>query len=230
MGGWKMTRLYDGQIADLLRNPGKYNPEIQALSYALCQEKRRIMDAADKTRTMAMIEEIPEEILDVLAVELRTPAYSESFPIDIKRTLIKGTIAFYAQLGTPAAVNWLIRSVFGNGNMEDWYIYGGEPHHFRVVIQNDDTFHSLDGLEEAIRPISAIKRLSSWLDEIVVITDMGEQALRLGGLISTVTQLPIPEAPDTYSFADTLRTGGQLAAVHSVAIPEGATVPTPKNP
>lgn len=215
-----MTKLYDGQVADLLRNPGKYNPEIRALSYALLQEKRRIMDAADRTRTMAMIEELPEEILDVLAVELRTPAYSESFPVDIKRTLIKGTIAFYAKLGTPAAVNWLIRSIFGNGSMEDWYTYGGDPHHFRVVIRNDDTFHSLDDLEEAIRPISAIKRLSSWLDEFVVITDMGEQTLHFGGLISTVTRLPIPEATDTYSFTDTIRIGGRLAAVQSVPIPE----------
>ena len=73
MEGWKMTNLYDGQIKDLLQNEAKYNPEVEALSYALQIEKQRIMEEADRTRTLAMIEQLPEEILDVLAVELRSP-------------------------------------------------------------------------------------------------------------------------------------------------------------
>ena len=116
-----MTKLYDGLIADLLQNNGKHNPEARAISYAVLQEKRRAIDKVQQTRTMAMIDELPEIILDVLAVELRTPAYSESYAIEVKRELIKGTLAFYSKLGTPSAVNWVIRSVFGNGKVEEWF-------------------------------------------------------------------------------------------------------------
>lgn len=222
-----MTKLFDGQVAELLQNAGKHNPEIQALSFAVLQEKRRIMAKVQMTRTMAMIDELPEKILDVLAVELRTPAYSEDFPIDVKRTLIKGTIAFYAKLGTPAAVNWVIHSVFGNGNMEDWYSYGGEPHHFRVTVQNDGTFSSLDGMAEFLRLVSSIKRLSSWLDEITVTTNMGEQSIRFGGVMATITRMPVPELADTIRFKGTVRTGGKMASIHSIPIPESTSSNTP---
>ena len=116
-----MTKLYDGQITDLLRNnPLQHDPKVEALAYAVREEKRRIMDSAAKTRTMAMPDDLPESILDTLAVELRTPAYDETFPIETKRKLIKGTLAFYARLGTPWAVNWVIRTIFGNGQISSF--------------------------------------------------------------------------------------------------------------
>ena len=38
-----MTDLYNGQITDLLNNAYRYDPEVIAFSYAILQEKRRIM-------------------------------------------------------------------------------------------------------------------------------------------------------------------------------------------
>lgn len=214
-----MTKLYDGLVADLLQNQGKYNPEARAISYAILQEKRRIMDEAQKTRTMAMIDELPEIILDVLAVELRTPAYSEDFPIEIKRSLIKGTLAFYSKLGTPSAVNWVIRSIFGNGKIEEWFTYNGDPHHFRVTVSNDGSFRSLEGLAEFVRLVSAVKRLSSWLDEIIVETDLGDTTIRTGGVMGCIVTLPVPEIADTFNFSNTLRTGGRMASVVRIPVP-----------
>lgn len=215
-----MTKLYDGLAADLLQNPGKHNPEARALSYAILQEKRRIMDAANQTRTMAMIDELPEKILDILAVELRTPAYSESFSIEIKRTLIKGTLAFYSKLGTPEAVDWVVRSIFGNGGIDEWFTYGGEPHHFRVTVRNDGTFNTLEGLEDFHRLVNAVKRLSSWLDGITVITDLGTTTVRIGGHMALISRLPLPEMADTFSFEHTLRSGGRMATIQRQPLPE----------
>lgn len=215
-----MTKLYDCLAADLLNNGGKYNPEARAVSYAILQEKRRIMDQAQQTRTMAMIDTVPETILDVLAVELRTPAYSEDFPIETKRTLIKGTLTFYKRLGTPAAVNWVIQAIFGNGSIEEWFDYGGEPHHFRVSVSNDGTFTSMDSLGDFLRLVSSVKRLSSWLDAITVETDLGTAAVHIGGLMATVTRLAIPELPDVFSFESTTRLGVLMAAAYRHPLPE----------
>ena len=41
---------------------------------------------------MAVIDELPERILDVLAVELRTPYYQESMNLETKRNIIKRTL------------------------------------------------------------------------------------------------------------------------------------------
>lgn len=215
-----MTKLYDGQISDLLRNnPLQYDPEVMAMAYAVREEKRRIMDEAAQTITMAMLKNAPEFILDILAVELRTPAYDEAMPVETKRTLIEGTLEFYAHLGTPWAVNWVIRSIFGNGKVAEWYEYGGEPHHFRVSAMNDGTFETLEGLAAFIRMISTVKRLSSWIDGIGVDTDMGEQAIRIGGLMAIQTRIPVPEITQITMFGASVELGGRMAITPRLAVP-----------
>lgn len=196
---------------------------------------------------MAMLDNAPEFVLDVLAVELRTPAYDETLPVETKRTLIKGTLEFYAHLGTPWAVNWVIRSIFGNGKVTDWYEYGGEAHHFRVSAMNDGTFETLEGLAAFIRMISTIKRLSSWIDGHHRGHDMGTQPLRFGGSHGHPDQtahagdhpdhhvrrergvgrthghharIAVPAIPDEITMTHTGRVGLQMTATVTIPLPE----------
>lgn len=168
-----MTNLYDGQITDLLNNGFRYNPETIAVAYAVREEKRRILALAARTRLMSAIDNLDERILDILAVELRTPAYQDSFPLDVKRTLVKGTLPFYAKLGTPSAVNWLIQTIFGAGHIEEWWDYDGYPHHFRAYVGSDGSAAiTPENLQNFRRMVASVKRLSSWLDDIVTFTTM----------------------------------------------------------
>lgn len=166
-----MINIHDGQITDLLSNPLRYNPETMSIGYAILQEKRRILYLAERTLLMAAVEILDEKTLDYLAVELRTPAYSDSYPLETKRTLIKGTLPYYERLGTPAAVNWVIRAIFGNGSIEEWFDYAGEPHHFQVGIPITGMI-SPEIMEELRRTISSVKRLTSWLDSITTYFEM----------------------------------------------------------
>ena len=177
MGGWRMTELRNGQITDLLSNSMKHNPETIAMGYAILQEKRRIMEMADKTRLMSAIEPLDERTLDYLAVELRTPSYDDSFPIETKRELIAGTLPFYATLGTPAAVDWIIRAIFGSGHIEEWFEYDDDPHHFRAFVGNDGDTITPESLDEFRRAVASVKRLSSWMDSIITNTTMEAAAV-----------------------------------------------------
>ena len=162
-----MIDLHDGQITDLLNNSMRYNPETISIGYAILQEKQRLLALLARTRLMALIDSADEKTLDYLAVELRTPAYKDTFPVDVKRRLIAGTLPFYARLGTPAAVNWIIRSIFGEGHMEDWFRYDGDPHHFRAFVGNDGDTITPEALDEFRRAVASVKRLSSWMDAII---------------------------------------------------------------
>lgn len=122
-----MTNLYDGQLTDLLKNESEYNVEIQALAYAIHIEKRRLMNLAQQTRTLSMIDQLPESILDVLAVELRTPYYAGGMTIEQKRNIIKNTLAWFDHAGTPAAVQELIAAIFGQGEVVEWFDFAEEP-------------------------------------------------------------------------------------------------------
>ena len=166
-----MINIHDGQITDLLSNSLRHNPETIAIAYAVLQEKRRILALVERTRLMAAVASLEERILDYLAVELRTPAYEDSLPLETKRTLIKGTLPYYASLGTPAAVDWVIKAVFGNGGIDEWFNYGGEPHHFQVNIPIAGMI-TPKMMEELRRMIASVKRLTSWLDSIITYLEL----------------------------------------------------------
>ena len=187
-----MIELREGRIADLLANSMRYNPETISIGYAILQEKRCLMALADRTRLMAQVEALDERTLDYLAVELRTPAYHDSFPLEVKRRLGAGTLPFYAKLGTPAAVNWAVETIFGGGAIEEWYGYGGEPHHFRAVIPVAGEL-TPESLTEFRRILVQVKRLSSWLDSIITVTEMGGDIYAAPALGPGFSSLELPK-------------------------------------
>lgn len=167
-----MINLYDGQISDLFTNGAKHNPEIKALSYAVLKEKRRIIDHAKRTRTLALIDELPETILDILAVELRTPLYQEDFNIITKRALIKDTLIYYTYMGTPEAVNRMLSAIFPGSYIEEWYTYGGEPYHFQIILEMS-AYRECADAAAIIKGVKKVKRLTAHLDGLVYQCNIG---------------------------------------------------------
>ncbi len=216
-----MTNIYDGQITDLLNNSLRYNPEVAALSCAVQKEKQRIIRLAAKTHLLSDVDSLSERALDYLAVELRTPAYSESYPLEMKRKLIAETIPFYSHLGTPAAVDLVINAIFTGGHVEEWFQYGGEPHHFRVFIDLTGRITTFTETNEIYLLINSIKRLSSWLDETRYFMEAKPALFRLGGSLTTIVNFPIPQEPDKLNCKSAVKTGGtQVGITALLPVPE----------
>ena len=114
---------------------------------------------SDSARAYAAIATMPERVLDLLAVELRTPAYDENYSIRVKRALIEGTLVFYTQMGTPAAVNKIIETIFETGYIREWWEYDGDPYHFKAYTTNPAI--TSDDVEEFKRVLGSVKRLRS---------------------------------------------------------------------
>lgn len=123
-----MIKLYDGQITDLLPEKIAKDTNTRCLSFAIQQEHQRMLRLADRTRTLSVIDELPEKILDVLAVELRTPYYQESMDLTTKRNIIKRTLLWHTKAGTPSAVSELIEIIFGEGKTVEWFDYTEGPY------------------------------------------------------------------------------------------------------
>lgn len=123
-----MIKLYDGQITDLLPEKIAKDTDTRCLSFAIQQEHQRLLRLTDRTRTLSVIDELPEKILDVLAVELRTPYYQESMDLTTKRNIIKRTLLWHTKAGTPSAVSELIEIVFGEGSIVEWFDYDEAPY------------------------------------------------------------------------------------------------------
>ena len=163
-----MTDLYNGQITDLLQqNEAARNPEIQALSHAVLLEKRRIIDLAQRTRTIAMVDLLPENVLDVLAVELRSPYYSGDMDLEQKREIIKKTLVWFFQAGTPAAVEELVAAIFGQGEVVEWFNFTDPPYTpgtFDIVTDARMTEGMVD---QFLRIIRQVKNTRSHLRRVL---------------------------------------------------------------
>lgn len=164
-----MTELKDSRFTELLPSDLKNDTETQAFAYAVSRQVQQVIRFADAACIYIAIDGVPEPVLDLLAVELRTPVYKQTYSVAIKRALVKESLIFYDQMGTPAAVNRIIEAAFGVGQIEEWWEYDGSPHHFRATVGGIyPTAKNIADFKEAVQ---SVKRLSSWLDEITYLSE-----------------------------------------------------------
>ncbi|MEK4046585.1 phage tail protein I [Paenibacillus sp. FSL H8-0048] len=117
---------------------------------------------------------------DELAWQFKPPYYDPALPVEQKRLLIQNAIPFHRHKGTAGAVEDLIAILFGQGAVEEWWQYGGDPYHFRVVTNNADV--TAARAQEFIAAVDAVKRLSAVLDS-VTISQAERLPLYMGGFL-----------------------------------------------
>ena len=112
-----MIKLQEGELLDLLPSSLKNDTDMICLSYALKMAVRRLLVYERSAMTQNFVDSLPEKILDVLAVELRSPYYLDSMEISVKREIIKNTLIWHTKAGTASAVSEMIGIVFGEGSV-----------------------------------------------------------------------------------------------------------------
>lgn len=130
------------------------------------------------------IDDLSEAELDEMAWELNILWYDFNAPIAIKRDLVKNSDKVWKHIGTKWAVENVIRSYFGNGYVEEWFEYGGEPGRFRVNSSNPSI--NADQLSAFLNILGKVKRASAKLDTILI-TLAGEMVLSAGVALHETT-------------------------------------------
>ena len=123
------------------------------------------------------IDDLSEAELDDLAWELNILWYDYAASLAVKRDLIKNSDKVWQYIGTKWAVENVISSYFGEGHIEEWFEYGGQPGRFRVVAKNPSLAD--EALQEFINVLNKVKRASAKLDGISIALD-GELNLSAG--------------------------------------------------
>lgn len=159
-----MIKFYESNITDILPENLKYQPEVIALGHALQRANQRFVKLVDQTSVYAAMDTLPESIIDVLAIELRTQYYDETLPLETKRELVKGTMSWYNKAGTVAAVQEMIDKVFDSGYVLEWFETGGEPGTFQISTSTTITPELIAEFNEAVK---SVKNVSSHLTDIV---------------------------------------------------------------
>lgn len=127
-----MINYNTGELLDIVTESVKENPEVISLSYALKQAITLLIGKIERVYLFSKLDELPEELIDLMAAELRTQYYDQSLPLEKKRELVRNTLPWHMIAGTPAAVEELIEVAFGGGRVLEWFEYGGRPYTFKV--------------------------------------------------------------------------------------------------
>lgn len=163
-----MIDFTQGGLVDIW--PDKGSPQIQALSYAIQQAMIRLKKYADQTMRYSYTDNLQDSVLDYLAIEMRSMYYDQTFDLTQKREIIKNTLKWYSRAGTPAAVSEMVSTIFGYGEVIEWYDFDpidGEivPGEFDIMTNAQLTPNLLEEMRDIIMKL---KNARSHLRKVVV--------------------------------------------------------------
>lgn len=210
-----MIDIRDGELLDMLPSSLK-DVDMQCLSYALKISIQKLLDYEIGAMTSNFIDQVPEEVLDVLAVELRSLYYLDSMDIETKRAIIKNTLIWHTKAGTPSAVAEMIETIFGAGSLVEWYDFEdgeGEPGTFDISTSAQLTPDILEQMETIIERVKNIRSHLRWVS--IDRTIAGTEYAAIAG--KTSPKIPVTNNPQV---ADREAVNMEYAGTAAVSFPE----------
>ena len=156
------------------------DPDIIAASEAVDLGFLQLADEVNNVIILPRVDDVSEEILDHLAYFFHVDFYDLSLDIETKRKLVKESVYIHQIKGTPLAVEILISTLFGEGEVSEWFEYGDTPYRFRVITGNESV--TTERAEEFIRALNTVKNARSVLDRVILLQSE-KMNLYWGGIV-----------------------------------------------
>lgn len=159
-------------LPEVLRN----DTNTLALATAMAGQLEVLAANTELARIYTAIDTLPEDVLDAIATDFKVDWWDANYSLEEKRRTLKDSWYVHKRLGTKAAVERAISAIYPDTEVKEWFEYGGEPYHFKLLIPVDQT--TLDPTKHAtvLSLAEYYKNLRSVLDEIEYFGSGGEAA------------------------------------------------------
>ena len=144
-------------------------PVALALATTIAAEIEEAVCKTSLASIYARIDELDEPLLDILAKDFKVDWWRADAPIEEKRYTLKTSWYIHKHLGTKAAVETAIRDFIGSGVVQEWYEYGGKPHHYRIKDGNNSAI--AENYSQFLSVLRVVCRGSSVLDHITALLE-----------------------------------------------------------
>lgn len=186
--------LLDARIADAVPRVVSTQDWVQAMAAALGTIHRKTLDFADKSQIYTALDDVPEVILDTLAVNWKIDWYDTAYSTEQKRRIIKSALTVRRLMGTVRAVKLQVEAIYPGTTLQEWFEYGGTPGCFRLDVNlTDESIIPpvvMQSPAEIEKKIVTAKRWSAHL-EGVDYWEETESPVCVGGYIALDTSLEI---------------------------------------
>ncbi len=161
-----MNKLSVEALLSTLPDALRENRQAYAIAQIFASALAHFVDSLDALRIYPRIEELPEELLDLLAYDCKIDWWDADYSLDEKRRTLAGSWRVHRTLGTKSAVEEAISAIYPGTQVQEWYEYGGDPYHFKLLIDSTDALMGTQKYQRVVDRVSFYKNLRSVLDEV----------------------------------------------------------------
>jgi len=164
--------IYSVNFADYLPKTLKQDQKMKALAAAVTEQMLGVSAEIDNVLIYSRIDELPEELIDILAFDMHVDWYDYSYPLAAKRNILKNSVKVHKKMGTKCAVETALSALYSDNKVIEWFEYGGKPYTFRIQVNVTDTYEPIENKNKLVKAINIYKRLTAHLDSIVYFFDI----------------------------------------------------------
>ena len=151
-------------LPEVLRN----DESMYALAVAAAEVLASRAVEMDGLRIYPRIDDLPEALLDILAYDFKVDWYDCNYPLKTKRALVKSSFHVHRHMGTRGSVIDALSSIYPGSTIEEWFEYGGDPYHFRIILDVMDQLVSISN-SDIVRAVDLYKSLRSHLEDNAIV-------------------------------------------------------------
>lgn len=205
------------------------DPAVVALAETLAELLAARPEEIGRMLIYPAIETLDEGLLDILAYDFKVDWWDPEYSLEEKRRTLKDSWSVHRMLGTKAAVELAISSIYPGARVIEWFEYDGAPYHFKLKINVATEDTSSERHRRVLERVRFYKNLRSQLDEIIYIIQAegvatGHTAaagtgryLRVTAPVQSRGEIGPPQVP-TEAAAGTCASGRYLHVTTSVQI------------
>ncbi len=217
-----MIDLKDIEPIKLMPQVFRKDAKIQAASYAFRETARELLKKIDTVTVYARVDTLPEQIVDLLAVEFRAQYYDTSLPVEEKRKAVKKALLWHCRAGTVSAVRELTDLVWrsDSAQVQEWFDYGAAPYLFRVLLGTDMRIDE-DKIDAFLAALWKVKNTRSHLEAIAFKRQINH-TVHIGAAMRACGHIVITDVwHDNYKMQKEVHYGVAVSGVKRIRIKEG---------
>ncbi len=205
-------------LPDVLKN----DESMAAIADAAAGEFQSCARETDRLLIYPDIDNLPEDLLDILAYDFKVDWWNHDYPADVKRQILKDSWMIHRRLGTKWAIQTALKAVYTDVEIIEWYEYGGEPYHFKVTIDDSNRLITPEVHQKLWKLVEFYKNLRSHNEFIEYRSEHERESagIYLAGSAWMVSRTALPEIEPGQGMKTEVYTAGTAAAASRRTLPE----------
>jgi phage tail P2-like protein len=188
-------QLLELSLLDIIPSSIADDTQVLSMTASLDPELEGVTRDIREALIISRIDELPEEVIDLLAWQWHVDFYDLARTIEMKRETVKSSIAWHRKKGTVWAIKKALEMLGVKAEITEWWkIPGAIPYTFNVAAElTDEYWRIFPGINDAPKVIrQAImesKATRSWLADLDTFTQSEIESPIFTGIVTMISPM-----------------------------------------